>query len=275
MRNSLATGHWLFAESDLDLSIWVEGGAREAQLAWDAVRRRARWWLLGGEVQIYASQAVWDFLPFSNPWELARDPGLLAHTGWTSSAASEAQTVTFLVRQLIADHGLRYDPASRARRWENHLARMGHELPQPFALDGLVAQLRGHAAFAKYDHADLVDGLAAGPQGPLGRLLFPNQCVWFQNDVEGDRRFIDGLTPEVLDYLAATLDWEVWGLSPFTLVTAGHTLEGLRGHVQNMHLFLEFLPLPAARAQRLRRGFERLLSYYGELTMAGSPAGHP
>jgi hypothetical protein len=275
VRNSLATGHWLFAQSDLDLSIWVEGGALDAQRAWDAVRRHARWWLLGGEVHIYSARAVWDFLPYSNPWELARDPRLLAQTGWTSSAASDAQSTTFLVRQLIADNGLRYDPASRARRWENHLARMGHALPSPFDLPGLVELLRHYPAFAGHGRDELLAGLEAGPQGPLGRLLFPNQRVWFQNDVDGDRRFVDGLTPAVLDYLAATLDWEVWGLSPFTLVTAGHSLENLRGHARNMQLFLEFLPLPAARVQRLRRGFDRLLSYYGELATGASPAGHP
>ncbi len=265
VRNSLATGHWLFAESDLDLSIWVEGGAREARAAWDAIRPGAHWWLLGGEVQIYASDVVWDFLPFSNPLELARDPGLLAHTGWTSTPFSEAQGVAFLVRQLIADRGLRYDPASRARRWENHLARMGHALPDPFGLSGLVEILRGYQAFAGHGCAELVQGLEEGPRGRLGRLLFPNQHVWLQGDGDGDRRFLDGVSSHVHDYLAATLDWEVWGLSPFTLVTEGHSLEDLRGHVRNMQLLVERLPLPAARGQRLRRGFDQLLSFYAAL----------
>ena len=84
LRNSLRLNYWEFAQSDIDLSIWVSGGPREALRAWEVFKTK-RSILLGGEVQIYASTWVAKMLPYANQWEVSRDPDLLVRSQFVPS----------------------------------------------------------------------------------------------------------------------------------------------------------------------------------------------
>lgn len=262
-RNSLALDHWIFAVSDVDLSIWVNGDAREAQKAWVAIKTGARWNLLGGEIHIYSGQVINSFLPFCNPWELARDPILQHRIQPQQREASPAQTLAYYVHQLVADQALINHPEARRGKWERYFKARRISFPEPFTLQTLVERLIESEVFSAFQPSDVMTAIIyrEGPP-PLMRLLFPNQHVWGDKEVELDRLFMRELAPAGRDYLEAMVEWEIWGLSPFTLMTAGFSLKSLRGHWINQTDMLKMLTISDERKARLLKGMADLLNYY-------------
>jgi hypothetical protein len=270
-RNSFALDHWIFAMSDLDLSIWVNGGAREAQRAWDALKTGARWNLLGGETHVYCSEALSLFLPFGNPWELHRDPLLLERLGHRPPSPTPAQTLTYFVRQLLADQSLLNHPEARVGKWQRHFTALGLPFPQPFGVTALAQRLVDTEVFAPFPAEEIVTALETrDPPPALKRLLFPNQHVWCYLEAELDHQFVRQLPAAGHEYLAAMVEWEIWGLSPFTLVMAGFDATNLRGHWANQTSLIQLLTLTDDRRAGLTQGMSDLLHFYDSLGSAGA-----
>jgi|GEM_PF-4572829 len=270
LRNSLRLGYWEFAQSDIDLAIWVKGGAREALQVWNKLKSK-RFALLGGEVQIYSSDWVHKMLPYANPWEVARDPDLLHHTKFTPAPGTVPERLVFLIKMLASDKELWVNPASRQKKWQYHLTQLGIVFDGPVTGE-LVCRLIferldfvdvEYAALEAYFHTPRPVPALPTAATDLDRLLTPNKYCWFAQATAQDEIFLSKLDEQGHAYLATMMSWEVWGLFPLTQVVQELSQIQLEGHIVNQRRLLEHLVVPTAP---LQSGFTLLTDYYAEIT---------
>lgn len=270
LRNSLRLGYWEFAQSDIDLAIWVKGGAGEALQVWHTLKSK-RFALLGGEVQIYSSDWVHKMLPYANPWEVARDPDLLRHAKFAPAAGTAHEQLVFLIKMLSSDKELWVNAASRQKKWQYHLAQLGIRLEGPVTGEfvcGLIFERLDfvdveYAALEAYFHTPRPVPALPTAATDLDRLLNPNKYCWFAQATAQDEIFLRKLDERGHAYLATLMSWEVWGLFPLTQVVQELSQLQLEGHIINQRRLLERLVVPTAH---LQSGFSLLTDYYAEIS---------
>ena len=266
-RNSLALGYWEFGSSDIDLSVWVEGGAQEVRQTWSRVQPW-KWMLLGGETQIYSSSMIERFLSYANPFELMRDPLLIEKLGYPHLRKSEGQKTTFLARMLLADHVLKFDHHAHAGKWGHHLRFMGYSEATPKDFGSLVELLHQTEAFKEFSFEELAETiLMPKPQSQLQtsflqKLLYSNHHPWLDQAKAKDIEDLGKASQAQHEYLAHMIEWEIWGLFPMTIVIHGIPFKGLEHHILNQTRLLEHLRLSSDKKMHIQAGFTQLLDLY-------------
>lgn len=268
LRNSFALGYWSFALSDLDISVWVDGETVEVAKEWERLKPY-RLLLIGGEVQIYSSRTTPHFLPYANPWELRRDPELIKQTQYLLELKDDMTLTVFLVRSIASDRLLRREPALRQRKWKEHLQSFGFSSHNKTVnWDVMVNLLQQRAPFLAYSVAEISEALQAtidplSEQTPyLHRLLHSNRYVWGFKVGNDDIEFLAGAPQEIHQFLYLQICWEIWGLSPFTLVTQGFSLASLNGHIANQTRLAQMLKISDEQKDFLAAGWARLEKFY-------------
>lgn len=267
LRNSLANDYWEFAQSDLDLTVWVEGGMEQAAKTWLEIIP-LRKLLVGGEVHVFASAVVAKYLPYANPLELARDPRLAVRLSF-DRLPTRAEKVAYLVKSIQSDKKLAILPSIRQRKWRWILAQLGLELPvRELTREVLIREVLKPLApwLAAFSVEDIVCVLGSTDNPAdlrtLEAMLKPNQEAWFDQRVARDTRLLEQLDEEFHEYLAAMVSWEIWGISPLVQLTCGLTLLQLTQHSQNQVRLIEHLKISPARRHFLVEGFKQLLADY-------------
>lgn len=268
LRNSFALGYWSFALSDLDISVWVEGDTAEVAKEWERLKP-FRLLLIGGEVQIYSSRTTQHFLAYANPWELRRDPELIKQTQQSLELKNDMTLTVFLVRSIASDRLLRREPALRQRKWKEHLKSFGFPSHEKIVdWDVMVSLLQQRAPFGSYSPAEISEALQASidpfsEQTPyLHRLVHSNRYVWGFKVGNDDLEFLESSSLEVHQFLYLQICWEIWGLSPFTLVTQGFNLASLNGHIANQTRLAQMLKISDDQKNFLAVGWARLEKFY-------------
>lgn len=269
-RNSLALDYWELGLSDLDLTIWVDGNIEHALDAWSQIRPW-RSLLIGGEVQIYTSEAARSLVRYANPWELRRDPQLLRRLDLMPSFANPMHLTVFLARMLMADRGLLKYPWARQRKWRDHLRAMRLPHTNNVTWSEVVELLRARAPFQDFSFAELSETLQKTSHNSfeasgLDRLLNANHHVWDDIVQAEDRHYFDQYSDAAHDFLGCMVEWEIWGVSALTPVTKDLNLGDLKGFWRNQQRLIKQLRIDDSRRDFLRKGFDELAAYYGPLT---------
>lgn len=270
LRNSLVLDYWEFGLSDLDVAVWVDGGASEANEAWRRVSPHRRL-LMGGEVQLYSSEWVRRFVAYGNPWELRRDPQLLRRLEYVPSFSNPHHATLFLMRMLKADRGLQRDPVGRQRKWREHLRAMQWPVPAFITWEYLVGELALRAPFQEYSDAELSASLTKTEHtfynfSALDRLVHANHHVWDQFVKEEDQSCLESFSAQAHEHLACLIEWEVWGVSTLASITSGYEPKSLLGYWYNLRKLIGLLKVDRERSQWLLDGVALLEEFYRPLT---------
>lgn len=269
LRNSLALDYWELGLSDLDLSVWTEGNAQDALLAWRQIAPYEKL-LIGGEVQVYSAELARKLCGYANPWEIRRDPNLLKRLKLSPSFANPMHLTVFLVRMLQADKGLMKFPQGRQRKWREHLQAMQLPVPGFITWDYLVELLQSRAPFSEFTveelHVALVKtGHDSFTATALDRLVNANHHVWDDIVRAADQVCWATYTPAAFEFITAMVEWEIWGVSSLTPLTKGQDPALLPGFWWNQRRLIGILPIDSARRTWLEAGITSLEAYYSVL----------
>lgn len=267
LRNSFALNYWTFGLSDLDLSVWIEGGVVESLTSWKKIRS-VKYLLIGGEVQIYCSEQVMHFINYANCWELRRDPELLKKINFIPQFNYEMELTVFLARSLVADKGLRRDSFNRQKKWQEHLKAFKFEsLPMEVTWEYLVGVLSKREPFNSFARQDLEKAFDSKSDvlklsGVVEKLIFSNHYVWGKEHLEQDLEILANGNESIHQFIYFQVCWEVWGLSPLTLVTNELNHLQLEGHIRNQKRLVEMLKITSTQRDWLHEGLDRLEKLY-------------
>lgn len=270
LRNSLALDYWELGLSDLDLSIWNEGGVVSAVNAWRKVIPYRKL-LLGGEVQVYSSDYVDKFIAYANPWELRRDPHLLRKLEYQINFTHPMHLTVFLVRMLLADTGLRKNIEGRQRKWREHLRAMQLPVPRVITWEYLVDLLHTREPFLHYQKEELGEALLKTEHDSynangLDRLINANHHVWDDIVQSEDQFWFSTYPSSIHEFLAAMVEWEIWGVFSLGPVTEGLDINLLGGFWLNQRRLIRLLKITQERKESLLNGIDLLENFYRPIT---------
>lgn len=272
LRNSLANDYWEFAQSDLDLTVWVTGGFRDAAAKWPKIKAQ-RYLLIGGEIHVFPAELVPKYVNYANPLELGRDPILASKISFKRKPTN-SEKIAFIIKSLLNDKKLAHQPNLRRRKWHFILSslELGFErLPPSFNCEYVVANfLKPNVSWLQafsVEEICLVLGTSKCPVelSNLEKMLKPNQQVWFDQTGSEDAKIIEEAREDFLEYLFSMMCWEVWGIFPLVQLTCGLTLLQLSQHINNQLRLLDALLLSSERKEFLRKGFLELQSDYSSI----------
>ncbi len=272
VRNSLALDYWEFGQSDLDISILVPGGSREAYKIYRRIKP-LRKLLLGGEIQIYTTESLKRFTEYSNVFEVNRDPILFELTKHLiTNNHLDLKKNIFLLKLFASDKSLFDSPDLRQRKWKHHLDLVGYHLDK-ISAESLAKLLAENYPFNEVlSDLDILKAIRHSFHNfnihnlsRTNKILFPNRYVWINQNDTDDILDLESLTDETHRYLGLMVEWEIWGLSSLTHITSGFPLKNLFDHVENQIRLVECLRIATTEKERLVSGLRNLAEYYEDL----------
>ncbi len=272
LRNSLANDYWEFAQSDLDLTVWANGGMKDAAILWPRIKSMRKM-LLGGEIHIFPSDLVSKYLAYANPLELGRDPLLAAKISFTRKP-TKYEKIAFLVKSLINDKKLASQPGLRRKKWLWILKSVDPDyqfLPLNFSCEYIISKfLKPLAPWLDLFSAEEISFVLRTPQCPielsgLEKMLKPNQQIWFDLEISEDSLLLERAGSEFQVYLFSMMSWEVWGIFPLVQLTCGLTLLQLSQHIKNQMRLIDQLEISDERKLFLKNGFIQLQNDYDSI----------
>lgn len=269
LRNSLANNYWEFAQSDLDLTVWISGGMQDAALCWPSIKA-SRNLLLGGEIHIFPSDLVPKYVAYANPLELKRDSVLARRLNF-ERAPTKYEKIVFLVKSLLSDKKLATQPDLRKKKWHfilSSVEKSFDKLPMNFNQEYVIREFLKPLApwLDGYSVKDISQSLGthryAEMPTRLDKMLKPNQYPWFDPRIEGDFTLLEGAGPDFQEFLFSMICWEIWGIFPLVQLTCGLSLLQLSQHTENQTRLINLLELSEDRKVFLKNGFSQLRDDY-------------
>jgi len=218
-RNSFKLGSFVFAVSDLDLTVY---GKKVSGIDWfKSIQKIKMFYKFIGEINLYDEDHLSLVIPRMNKYELKRDPVLasVVEKGIIVDYNDEIEKIVFLLRLLHSDKRLELEPKLRLRKWQEHWLSLGFGEINSFSRKGLLNKikelLRGDEFLTQgllsWDkvHAEQID-IYHYNFLPGFSILFPHFHSWFEDEHE-----IESIQKWSLfqhQILKRQIDWEFWGI---------------------------------------------------------------
>ena len=179
----------------------------------------------------------------------------------------------FLARMLVADVGLRKDPWGRQRKWREHLQVMRVPVPSWITWESLIEVLHTFVPFRNFARDHLQAALEkARPHDiysadGLDRLLNASHHVWDDLVKADDQRELARYSDDEHAFLAAMVEWEIWGVAALSPLTCGQDMRDVALYWRNLRKLILVLRVPLAKRDFLLAGLERLEIFYRPMTV--------
>lgn len=217
-RNSFKLGSFVFAISDLDLTVYGQG---VSGVDWfKSILRLKRFYKFIGEINLYDQSHLDLVISKMNTYELKRDPVLKNLVKEDDSIVNdEIEKIVFLLRLLHSDKRLEFEPELRLKKWQEHWLTLGfgelHSFSRKDLVDKIVELLREDEFLTQglysWDnvHRDKID-IYHYDFLPGFSILFPHFHPWLENESEVEA--IQKWSIFQHQILKRQIDWEFWGI---------------------------------------------------------------